>query len=109
MERIRMEDVEIMINDRGIEARKLVNRESASVMYLLLKPGQKIDPHSMPVDVMFYIVEGRGEIEIGGIRAEVRPRDIVICPAKTSMALYAALDESFNVLNIKTPHPNYAQ
>lgn len=108
MEVIHMDDVEVIINQRGIEAKKLVNRETVSVMNLNLRPGQKIGSHSMPVDVLFYVVEGRGEIEIGGIKSEVSARDIVICPAKTTMALHAAVDERFSLLNIKTPHPDYA-
>jgi len=50
----------------NIDGRKLFASEKLEVVHLTLHPGEKMDPHSNPVDVVFFIIEGAGELAIGG-------------------------------------------
>ena len=51
MEVIRMADVKAIKNHRGITAKKLFSHQHASVINLILTPGEEIAQHSVPVDV----------------------------------------------------------
>ena len=45
-----------------------------------LKPGQSLKKHTTPVDVFFYILEGKGEIEIGDETKEVEKDTLIESP-----------------------------
>lgn len=52
----------------------------------------------------FYVVSGKGTIQIGEEKAVVNATDIIVCPPNTKMALWADQGEIFSVLNVKTPN-----
>jgi len=103
MEIIRMNQIEGTINKRGVLVRQLVHHKNTTVMNLCLKPGDEVPPHAVPVDVFFYIVEGKGSLRIGDEESVVEAKDIIICPPNTKMSLKADQGEEFIVLNVKTP------
>ncbi|TYB35105.1 MAG: cupin domain-containing protein [Flexistipes sinusarabici] len=103
MEIIRMDEVEGFINKRGIKAKQLLKNDDVQIMNLILKPGEAVPEHSVPVYVFFYIVEGSGTLKIGDEENVVSAGDIIPCPRNTVMSLKADQDETFVVLNVKTP------
>lgn len=103
MEVIKMDKIEGRTNKRGITAKKLHKNEDVQIMNLVLSPGDEVPRHSVPVNVFFYVVSGRGTITIGDEDAEVEKNDIVPCPENTGMALKADKGEEFSVINVKTP------
>lgn len=109
MEIIRMDDMKAVKNHRGIISKKLLKHQHVTVMNLILTPDEEIAEHSVPVDVFFYVVAGKGTIKIGEDEAVVEERDIILCPANTVMALRANQNDNFEVLNVKTPSLNLAE
>lgn len=103
MQIIRMREVEGKINQRGVEAKLLIQHENAKVMNLVLQPGNVIPEHKVPVNVFFYVVQGKGTIKIGSEESVVRETDIILCPPNTEMSLRADQNDTFVVLNVKTP------
>ncbi len=103
MKVIKMEEVEGKENKRGILAKKLISHENADVTNLVLSPGDEVPEHSVPVDVFFYIVNGKGTLQIGEDEEIVEKNDIVPCPQNTKMALKADQGEKFSIINVKTP------
>ncbi|MGB9866974.1 MAG: cupin domain-containing protein [Bacillota bacterium] len=93
------------VNPVGVMVRYLVDRESASVVELLLVSGQTVQKHVTPVDVLFYVSGGKGTISIGEESAVVESGDIVVSPANIPHGLEASQGSDFNVLVIKTPNP----
>ncbi len=106
MKVIRMDTLPQIVTQRGCAARALVDEPSVQVMNLLLKPGQDVPPHLTPVDVLLYVVEGRGTIQIGDESQEITARDMVFSPKNIPHGL-AAADSPFNVLVIKMPNPKH--
>ncbi|QSX08499.1 cupin domain-containing protein [Alkalibacter rhizosphaerae] len=104
MKIVRMNEIEGKINMRGVLAKELIDHETTRVMNLIMKPGEAVPAHEVPVDVFFYVVSGKGTIQIGEEKAVVEATDIVLCPPNTIMALWADQDEDFVVLNVKTPN-----
>ncbi|TDX51412.1 cupin domain-containing protein [Orenia marismortui] len=103
MEIIKMDKIAGKKNRRGVVAKKIFKHDNAQVMNLLLSPGDVVAEHSVPVDVFFYIIEGKGTLQIGNEQAVVEAKDIVVCPPNTKMSLKADQAEEFVVLNVKTP------
>ncbi|MFT5873921.1 MAG: quercetin dioxygenase-like cupin family protein [Clostridium sp.] len=104
MEIIRMNELEGKKNMRGVVTKQLINHDNTRVMNLTLAPGDEVPQHKVPVDVFFYVVSGKGTIQIGEDKALVTAEDIIVCPPNTNMALWADQGEKFSVLNIKTPN-----
>ncbi len=104
MKIIQMDKIKGKKNKRGVIAKELINHENTKVMNLELTPGDHVPHHKVPVDVFFYIVSGKGTIQIGKEKSVVEAKDIVLCPPNTKMALWADQAEDFKVLNVKTPN-----
>lgn len=104
MEIIRMKEIEGKKNMRGVVAKQLINNDNTRVMNLTLNPGDEVPEHKVPVDVFFYIVSGKGTLQIGEEKAVVEAEEIILCPPNTNMALWADQGEAFSVLNVKTPN-----
>jgi len=103
MQVISMDDIEGQINKRGIESKQLLKHDNAQIMNLNLEPGDRVPPHSVPVNVFFYVISGSGTIRIGENETVVEEKDIVPCPPETEMSLSADQGEEFSFLNVKTP------
>ena len=103
MEIIKMDEIEGKTNKRGVTAKQLLKNEDVQIMNLELNPGDEVPSHSVPVNVFFYIVSGKGTLQIGEEKKVVEENDIIPCPPETEMALYADQEEEFNVINVKTP------
>ncbi|GAB6137809.1 cupin domain-containing protein [Halanaerobaculum tunisiense] len=103
MEIIKMDQLEGSKRWEGITVKKILKNEDTQVMNLVLKPGDEVPEHSVPVNVFFYIVEGRGTLRIGDEKKVVEAKDIIPCSPNTKMSLQADQGEEFVVLNVKTP------
>ena len=52
-------------NPHGVDARPIYSHENAQVIILTLKAGESLRRHITPVAVFFYVLEGKGVVEIG--------------------------------------------
>ena len=69
-------------NPHGVDARSISDTENAQVAHITLQPGEALKKHITPVDVVFYVLEGRGVVEIGEERTEVEADTLIESPAK---------------------------
>ena len=92
-------------NPHGIESKKIYDHENTLAVHILLLPGEKLRRHTTPVDVMFYVLEGEGIIEIGGEKKTVTQDTAIHSPAKIVHCWYNESDKPLRVLVIKTPRP----
>lgn len=105
MEVVRINEVPLKATPRGIKGRHLVDLPAASIMNLVLEPGEKVPLHKTPVDVLFHVIAGEGSVTIGEETAAVAAGEIIISPKKIPHALEADVGKTFSVLVIKTPNP----
>jgi quercetin dioxygenase-like cupin family protein len=54
-----------------LDGRIVFSDEKLEIVHLTLKPGEKIDPHEQPFDVIFYVLSGMGELLMNGQRSKV--------------------------------------
>lgn len=58
-----------------------------------------------PVDVFFYVLEGKGIVEIGEEKQLVEKDTLIESPAKIVHCWYNESDEDLRILVIKVPKP----
>ncbi|MGQ4875772.1 MAG: cupin domain-containing protein [Promethearchaeia archaeon] len=105
MKIINVKDVPIADTPHGVDVRKLINFEHATIVHIELKPGESLRKHKTPVDVNFYILEGKGIVEIGDESCEVQKDQLIFSPANIPHLLKNESDKNFRFLVIKTPTP----
>ena len=103
MEVIKMDQIEGTKRWDGVLTREILKNEDTKVMNLVLEAGDEVPEHSVPVNVFFYIVKGKGTLQIGEDKKVVEATDIIPCTPNTKMSLQADQGEKFVVLNVKTP------
>jgi quercetin dioxygenase-like cupin family protein len=92
-------------NPHGVDARPIYSHENAQVIVLSLKPSESLRRHITPVDVFFYVLEGKGIVEIGEEKKEVEKDSIVHSPAKIVHCWHNQSDSTLRILVAKTPKP----
>jgi quercetin dioxygenase-like cupin family protein len=61
----KVENTSSFQNVHGVEAKKIYGLGNAQVIHMALEPGQSLKKHVTPVDVFFYVLEGKGVVETG--------------------------------------------
>jgi quercetin dioxygenase-like cupin family protein len=92
-------------NPHGVDARQIYNHENAQVIVLTLQPGESLRRHITPVDVFFYVLEGRGVVEVGDENQEVSKDTIIHSPAKIIHCWHNKSDSKLRIMVAKTPKP----
>jgi quercetin dioxygenase-like cupin family protein len=92
-------------NPHQVSTRLLLSTPHAMVVLVTLEPGEALKRHTTPVDVFFYILQGRGVVEIGDESQEVSADMRIESPAKIPHRLSNPGQETFCFLVGKTPRP----
>jgi len=102
---VRVKDVQSKPNPHGVDVRGLSDTEGAQVVHITLEPGQSLKKHITPVDVVFYVMEGQGIVEIGEEREEVGEDTLIESPARIPHRWINESKGLVRILVIKTPRP----
>jgi quercetin dioxygenase-like cupin family protein len=108
MKVVEVKNVQSKPNPHGVDARNITDNDSAQVMHISLQPGESLKKHITPVDVVFYVLEGQGVVEIGEERKEVGADTLIESPAKISHRWINESKGLVRILVIKTPRPKEA-
>jgi quercetin dioxygenase-like cupin family protein len=92
-------------NPHGVDARPIYSHKNAQVIILTLKGGESLRKHITPVDVFFYVLDGKGIVEIGDEKKEIEKDSIVHSPAKIVHCWYNESDKPLRIMVAKTPKP----
>jgi mannose-6-phosphate isomerase-like protein (cupin superfamily) len=90
-------------NPHGVESKPLYDSEHATVTHLTLQPGEQLKRHITPVDVFFYVLEGRGVVEIGEEQREVGADTLIDSPKDIPHCWYNRSDKPLRFLVAKVP------
>lgn len=64
-----------------IDARKMCVRPDVELIHLNFSPGETLEKHANPFDVIFYVVEGTGELEVEQTKKRISPDTAIEVPA----------------------------
>mgnify|MGYP000937844073 FL=1 len=105
MKIIRYQEQPIKETPHKLDVREMYNKESAQAMLMALKPGESLKPHKTPVDVFFFIVEGKATIHVGD-ESEVCEVDTLIeSPANIVHYICNESESLARILVVKAPGP----
>jgi len=105
MEIINAKSADTFMNPHNVKAAKLYDSEHVQAIHITLEPGESLKKHITLVDVFFYVLEGKGIVEIGAEKKEVGPDTLINSPAKIPHCWYNQSEQVFRVLVVKAPRP----
>ena len=105
MKIVKLKEEKIIETPHKVDVRKLYDTEKAQAIHITLNPGEALLKHITPVDVFFYVLEGKGIVEIGDEKEEVHPDFLIESPAKIPHRLINQSDKVFRFLVVKIPRP----
>lgn len=96
----------IMETAHNVDARNLYNTPNAMITVIRLAPGQSLKRHITPVDVVFFVLEGTGIVEVGEEKAEVEESALVESPKGIRHCWYNESSVDLVFMVIKAPRPD---
>lgn len=99
----RVQEIGGFQNPHAIEAKRLYDTDNAEAIHMALKPGQSLKKHITPVDVFFYVLEGKGIVEIGDEKQEVEKDMLIESPKNSPHLLRNTGQGTFRFLVVKVP------
>ena len=101
----KLDETPIMETAHNVDARNLYNTPDAMITVITLKPGQSLKRHITPVDVAFYVLSGKGIVEIGNEKLEVHANTLVESPRDIVHCWYNESSEPLRFMIVKAPRP----
>lgn len=103
---VKLDDTPIMDNAHGVDARNLYNKPEAMVTVITLQPGQSLKRHITPVDVVFYVLEGTGIVEVEDEKLVVTGNTLIESPKDIVHCWYNESESVLRFMVIKAPKPD---
>ncbi|MDY0143614.1 MAG: hypothetical protein RBR97_17150 [Bacteroidales bacterium] len=72
---------EKVYENEGAAGFKIITDNNLEFVRLILKPNAIVEPHSLPFDVYFYVIEGMGKLFINDSEYIVSKNSFVLCRA----------------------------
>jgi quercetin dioxygenase-like cupin family protein len=85
----------------NLDGKILFSNGKLEMIHLALKPGEKMETHIQPFDVVFYVLSGEGMLECGQQSIKGTPRCCIHVPAGIQRSWGNVSDEEFTVLVVK--------
>ncbi|MBN1620929.1 cupin domain-containing protein [candidate division WOR-3 bacterium] len=101
-----LSETPVMENAHNIDARNLYDKNEALITIITLKPGQSLKRHITPVDVAFFVIEGKGICEIGKEKVTVGKNTLVESPKDIVHCWYNESGEDLIFMVVKAPKPD---
>jgi len=101
----KLEETKIMDTAHKLDTRNIYAKDSAVITIITLQPGQSLKRHITPVDVVFYVLDGTGIVEVGEEKEQVGRDTLIESPKDIVHCLYNESDAPFRVMVIKAPKP----
>jgi len=100
-----IETTAIMETLHGVDARGLYNAPELIVTVITLQSGEHLKRHITPVDVVFFVLEGIGVVEIGDEMEAITAGTLVESPKDVLHCWYNESEQPLRFLVIKAPRP----
>jgi len=101
----KLSETPVMENAHNIDAKKLYSTKDAVIIVITLKPGQSLKKHITPVDVAFYVLKGKGVVQIGEEKVTVVENTLIESPKDILHCWNNESDDDLIFMVIKAPKP----
>jgi quercetin dioxygenase-like cupin family protein len=79
----------IEYSDGGIVSKTVLKKQTGNISLFSFAKGEALSEHTAPFDAMIMVVDGRGEVIIGGKSFILQTGDTIIMPANITHAVNA--------------------
>jgi quercetin dioxygenase-like cupin family protein len=86
----------VQYSDSSIVSRTLVDKPVGTITLFAFDKGQRLSEHSAPYDAVVQVIDGKGEVTIGGKPHAVNAGEMIIMPANIPHSVNAV--EKFKML-----------
>lgn len=100
-----LKELPVRTNPHGVAVRSAYDSEHAQIAHITLEPGEELKWHVTPVDVVFYIIEGRAMVGIGEEEEEAAAGMLVESPKNIGHMVGNPFQERTSFLVMKLPRP----
>ncbi len=91
----------VVMSDEAMTGRRLYASSEAVIIHMTINPGKAIEPHSAPVDMEFFVLEGEGLFTIGDEKALVRQGTLVAAPKGLAHGIANPGEAHLRILAVK--------
>jgi mannose-6-phosphate isomerase-like protein (cupin superfamily) len=105
MKTTRIEDGKIIKNDSGVVARAIYSAPEAMIVHIDVAPGGFVKPHVTPIDMEYFVIEGRGLFMLGEESVEAGPGLLIPNPRGLPHGIKNLGEGHLRVLAVKNPRP----
>ncbi len=105
MKKSGIDDGKIIKEDSGVLARAIYSAPEAMIVHITVAPGGSIKPHVTPVDMEFFILEGKGTFYLGEESTEAGAGTLLPSPRGVPPGMKNAGPGVLRVLAVKNPRP----
>ena len=105
MKKTEIDEGRIIKDDSGVLARVLYSAPEAMVVHIAVQPGGFVAVHATPVDMEFFVIEGRGTFILGEESIEAGAGALMPSPKGIPHGMRNAGPGVLRVLAIKNPRP----
>ncbi len=105
MKRIGIDEGRVIKDDSGVLARAIYSAPEAMIVHIAVQPGGFVKPHVTPVDMEFFVLEGRGTFLLGEESTEAGPGILLPSPRGVPHGMKNAGPGVLRVLAVKNPRP----
>lgn len=85
----------------NLDGRKMFTNEKVELVHLALKPNEEIALHANPFDVVFFILEGKGEVLFETDKIKVHPNTSIFIEKDKQRGMRNDSNSIFRVLVCK--------
>ncbi len=97
--------IEPVLNTQEIVGKKFFTRDELEAVHIMIKPGGHLKSHKTPVDVLFLVIQGKAQIEIGDETITLERLQSVVSPKNIPHSVKNPGNEEMQILVLKTPKP----
>jgi mannose-6-phosphate isomerase-like protein (cupin superfamily) len=95
----------IIKNDSGVVARVLYSAPEAMIVHIDIAPEGFVKPHVTPIDMEYFVLEGRGLFMLGEDSVEAGPGILIPNPRGVPHGIKNLGAGPLRVLAVKNPRP----
>jgi mannose-6-phosphate isomerase-like protein (cupin superfamily) len=106
MRKMGLDEGKILKDDSGVLARAIYSSPEAMIVHITVQPGGFVKPHVTPVDMEFFVLEGRGSFSLGEESTEAGPGILLPSPRGVPHGMKNPGPGILRVLAVKNPRPD---
>lgn len=101
----KLKELAILKNPHQVDVRQIYDKDNALINIITLQKGESLKPHITAADVAFYVLQGKGVVQIGEEKQEVEVEDLIESPKNILHCWSNKEEQPLRVLVVKAPKP----